>query len=245
MEPTNTTETSTPIINPTPATNTEVKCGNCNQIAPGIKNRSWWAQVIVWILFIVFWPVTFLYYLLNPKYRCSNCNSTFVGTKDTAGQWQGQKNGGLTLFIVLGVLVALAILGILSSIVLASLSSARAKGLEARDKANSAVASTTQIYIEATVEDIKKTTKFPVVVDKNLSWIDVSAKPKMIQFNYLLQDIDSSTFSDEALEANFLPDICSSELKGMLDIGVIIRDEFAVKGSDKTFSFYVDKEDCK
>ncbi|MBC7982082.1 hypothetical protein H7X65_03330 [Candidatus Parcubacteria bacterium] len=245
MEPTNPTETSAPITNPVPLTNEEVKCGNCNLIAPGIKNRSVWAQILVWVSFIIFWPITLLYYTINPKYKCSNCSSTFVGTKDKNGQWEGQKSGAIILFILLGILIGIAVLGILSSIVLASLSSARAKGLEARDKANSAIATTTQLYIEATVEDIKKTTKFPVVVDDNLTWVDVAAKPKAIQFNYILKDIGMDKISNEALKEGFLPDICKSELKGVLDIGVTIRDEFAVKNSSTTFAFEVNKSDCE
>jgi hypothetical protein len=51
--------------------------------------------------------------------------------------------------------------------------------------------------------------------------------------------------SDEALKTNFLPDICKSEFKGILDVGVTIRDEFAVKNSSSTFAFDVTKEDCK
>ncbi len=241
----NPTETSSN-INQTPvSTNEIVKCGNCNQIAPGVKNRSVWAQVIVWLLFIIMWPVTVVYYVMNSKYKCSNCGSSFVGTKDKNGLWTGQKSGAIVFFVIGIILVAVAIIGILSSIVLASLSSARAKGIEAREKSSNAIASTTQMYIEATVEDIKKTTKFPVVVDKNLTWVDVSAKPKTIQSIYILQDIDVSKFSNESLKTNFLPGICKSELKGLLDLNIIVRDEFTVKDSDKTFSFEVNKEDCK
>lgn len=241
MNPTETTSN----INQTPVSANEViKCGNCNQIAPGVKNRSLWAQVIVWLLFIIMWPVTVVYYIMNPKYKCSNCGSSFVGTKDNNGLWSGQKNGAL-LFILIGILVAIAIIGILSSIVLASLSSARKKGIEARENSSNAIASTTQIYIEATVEDIKKTTKFPLVVNENITWLDVSAKPKTIQFDYILKDTGMGKISNEMLKETFLPDICKSGLKEMLDVDITVRDQFVVKNSSTTFTFDVTKLDCK
>ena len=136
MEPTNPPVESAPVSEPVTSSNDTssnevVKCGNCNQIAPGVKNRSVWAQIIAWIFLIFFWPVTLLYYTINPKYKCSNCSSTFAGTKDKDGRWDGQKNGAIFLFIILGILIGIAVLGILSSIVLASLSSARNKANEA------------------------------------------------------------------------------------------------------------------
>jgi hypothetical protein len=243
MDPINPT---TPSDNTAAINNETVKCGNCNQIAPGVKNRSVWAQVIVWILFIPCWPVTFVYYLLNPKYRCSNCQSTFVGTQDKNGQWVGPKSATFFFIMFISILVAVAIVGILSSVVLASLSSAKQKGIESAQKADAIVSSSTQALVDITVEDMQASTKFPVEVNENLTWTSIEAKIKTVQLNYVIHDIDTATFTDEKMEALLGPSLCNSAiLQEALMAGGVVYAQFTVKDSTKTFQFYIDWADCQ
>lgn len=113
-----------------------IKCGNCGYTGKGQKGRSIWAQVVVWVLFFVFWPITLIYYLVTHSYHCPECRSTFVGLKDKLGGYSAPRSGLGPLGIILIVLVVIAIIGILASVVLASLNSARDKGADAAIKAN-------------------------------------------------------------------------------------------------------------
>lgn len=114
-----------------------VKCGNCNYIGPGEKNRSLAATILAWLC-VCFAPmITIIYFLATHKYRCPKCKSTFLGIKNKDGVFAGQRGGaarGVMIIIVL--LVGIAIIGILSSVVLASLNTARQKGADASVKAS-------------------------------------------------------------------------------------------------------------
>ncbi len=114
-----------------------VKCGNCDYIGQGEPARRTISKILAWIC-VVFAPlITILYFVGTHKYRCPKCKSTFLGIKNKHGVFQGQRGGAgraVTIFIV--ILVGIAILGILASVVLASLNSARQKGTDASVKAN-------------------------------------------------------------------------------------------------------------
>lgn len=124
---------STPVEN----TGAIIKCGNCGYIGVGENNRSLWAKILAWVC-VVFTPlITILYFVATHKYRCPKCKSTFLGIKNKEGVFSGQRGGANRwVFIIIIILVGIAIIGILASVVLASLNSARSKGADASIKAN-------------------------------------------------------------------------------------------------------------
>ena len=112
-----------------------IKCGNCDYVGYGEPARSWLGVVLAWLC-VIFAPlITIIYFLATSKYRCPKCKSTFVGIKNKEGVFSGQKGGSRILLWIVGILVGVAVLGIMASIVLVSLSSAREKAQEASFKA--------------------------------------------------------------------------------------------------------------
>lgn len=112
-----------------------IKCGNCDYMGPGEPARSWLGVVLAWLC-VIFAPlITIIYFLATSKYRCPKCKSTFIGVKNKDGVFSGQKGGNRVVLWIVGILLGIAVLGIMASIVLVSLSSAREKAREAAFKA--------------------------------------------------------------------------------------------------------------
>jgi len=103
-----------------------IKCGNCGYIGQGESARRKVSIILAWVC-VVFAPIiTLLYFVVTYKHRCPKCKSTFLGVKNKDGVFLGQKGGtGKRLFIFLSIFISI---GILSSIVLASLNIAKQKG---------------------------------------------------------------------------------------------------------------------
>lgn len=233
-----------------------IKCGNCDHIGPALKNRSLWAQIVSWVLFIISPFITICYYIINPKYICSKCKSKFVSTKDFDGVYRGKNNSVTVLMIVVGIFIGIAILGILSSIALASLSTIR----DTKDSSLSATTTATttiskdnsknlsQSAVEAIVKYVKNNTKFPKEVDKNTIWLDVVAEPNLvIRYEYMIHDLQLDGITSDNLKEFVLGGVCSDpQVKDqLLNKGVIAKYVYSVKGSTKTFDFNIDKSDCK
>ncbi len=105
-----------------------IKCGNCGYVGEAESNRSLWARILAWICLFGFWIITILYFVITKKYRCPKCKSTFVGIKDKNGNFVDQKTN--VLKVVVSIFLGIFLIGILSSIILASLNSARQKGMQ-------------------------------------------------------------------------------------------------------------------
>ncbi len=136
-EPNHSTNTTNPATSPFVPTSTKaegvtIKCGNCGNIGPAEKARNPLFVFLAWLCVFFAPMITLLYFVGTHRYRCPKCKSTFLGIKNKEGVFVGQKGGaGSWVFIILLVLIVIAIIGILSSVVLASLSAARAKAKEA------------------------------------------------------------------------------------------------------------------
>jgi len=141
-----------------------IKCGNCEYIGPAEKNRSLAASILAWIC-VCFAPlITILYFVATHKYRCPKCKSTFLGVKNKDGVFTGQRGGATRwVFIIIILLVGIAIIGILSSVVLASLNTARQKGADAAVKANLASLRTEGLLYE---DSINLTLDFVIISER-------------------------------------------------------------------------------
>lgn len=112
-----------------------IKCGNCDYIGAPEKARNVASMVLAWLC-IFFAPIiTLIYFAVTHKYRCPNCKSTFVGIKNKEGKFVSQGRSPVMIFLI--VLVGIAIVGILASVVLASLNTAREKARQAQEQSSS------------------------------------------------------------------------------------------------------------
>ena len=111
-----------------------IRCGNCSYNGMGESGRSLWAQILVWLAFFVFWPITLIYYLVTHRYRCPQCKSTFVGMRDKTGAYHAPSGGLGVVGIVIISVVVIAIIGILAALVLGSLNDAREAAQAAADR---------------------------------------------------------------------------------------------------------------
>ena len=128
-----------------------IKCGNCGFVGQGEPARRLVYKILAWSV-VWFAPLlTLLYFLATHKYRCPKCKSTFLGVKNKEGIFVGQRGGGSRwAIIVIVLLVGIAVIGILASIVLASLNSARIKSRDARRIADiKRIQLTLELYYDA------------------------------------------------------------------------------------------------
>lgn len=108
-----------------------IKCGNCAYEGPGKKARSVVAQVLAWLC-VLFAPlITIIYFVATHKYRCPKCESTFLGVKNKYGVFVGQ-TGSRWWIIIVCVFVCIAVVGLLSTLAVVALGSARVKARDSK-----------------------------------------------------------------------------------------------------------------
>ncbi len=114
-----------------------IKCGNCDYVGHGEPARTMGGMILAWLC-VFFAPlITIIYFVVTHKYKCPKCKSTFLGVKNKEGVFTGQRGGAKSpIMIFVWVLVGIAIIGILLSIVLASLNTAREKAKQAQEQSS-------------------------------------------------------------------------------------------------------------
>ncbi len=118
----------------TPKKGQVIKCAGCEYEGEGKKGRRVISQILAWLVVPIFWPVTLAYYLITKKYLCPQCGSDFLAIKNKEGIYKAQRSGTSAIVWFLGVIIAIAIVGIMASVILASLNTARDKGDDATTK---------------------------------------------------------------------------------------------------------------
>ena len=114
-----------------------IKCGDCKYEGKGEPARGMVSKILVWLA-LPFAPlITVLYFVITYKYKCPDCGSTFLRIKGKDGVFKGQGGSSSNFIVILFVILFTTVLaiiatGILSSVVLASLDSAREKSRDAR-----------------------------------------------------------------------------------------------------------------
>lgn len=107
-----------------------IKCGNCDYIGPGEKNRRTFSMVLAWMC-VVFAPlITIIYFVANPKYNCPKCKSTFVALKNKHGVYDKPRTSNVFKYAIITI-VGIAALGLISTIIAAPIQNARKKAREA------------------------------------------------------------------------------------------------------------------
>ena len=108
-----------------------IKCGNCGYIGQGAPARHLSSEILAWLC-VVFAPIIpIIYYVTTHKFKCPKCHSTFIGIKNQEGAFISPRRVGRVIKIVLFIILGIAVTGILSSIILATLNTAREKGNQA------------------------------------------------------------------------------------------------------------------
>lgn len=106
-----------------------IQCANCTYAGAPENARSTFGQVLAWLTFFLSPLITIIYYLATYKWRCPQCKSTFLRVQNKHGQFIPQKRSNVALLVVVG-FIGIAIIGILASVILASLSGARERAQE-------------------------------------------------------------------------------------------------------------------
>jgi hypothetical protein len=136
---------------------TKIKCLKCGHIGVPKKGRSIWVNILA-LLCLPFMPIiTVLYFSFSHKWACLKCNSKSVGEIDRQGNVV-IKNGNifLIIFLILVSIASIAVIGILATIVVVNVNSAREKAREITQQggitySNSEIAaSVVNIYCENT-----------------------------------------------------------------------------------------------
>lgn len=103
-----------------------IKCGNCDYVGVPEKARNTTSVVLAWLC-IFFAPfITLIYFAATSRYRCPKCKSNYVSLKGKDGSFgKPSKNAADPWVRIIWILVIISIVGIVSSVILAALNSAR------------------------------------------------------------------------------------------------------------------------
>lgn len=185
----------TPVPQPFQTTGTAIKCANCGYIGVGEKARSPVAVFFAWLSVIVVPLITIIYFLATHKWRCPKCKSTFVGVKNKDGVYVSQSGGGHAVIIIISIFVGIAVIGILASVVLASLSGARERALEASKKLESTEVSSENIEINEILNEAinEYALQLPIEIDSDTELSDVYVtNDNILVYKYKLTTISKS-----------------------------------------------------
>jgi RsiW-degrading membrane proteinase PrsW (M82 family) len=101
-----------------------VKCQTCGHEGDAEKNRSTVMVVLAWLCILVAPLITLLYFAFTDKYCCSNCKSTKLAYKDAQGVFvTPKKTKRSPLLIIVWIILGIFLMGVLASIILATINS--------------------------------------------------------------------------------------------------------------------------
>ena len=115
---------------------------------------------------------------------------------------------------------------------------------------------TTPTYVQATpnplesviadaVTEVKASTPFPNRVDSITTWTEIKASGMSVLYNFQVDNIDTSSFTNEGIKSSLLADICSIEaINVLLDNGATLKYQYKDYQSNPIFYFEVTKVDC-
>jgi len=108
-----------------------IKCDNCDYVGRPELGRTKAGVILAWLCIFITPLITITYFIVTHKYKCPKCKSSLLNIKNKEGVWQKAYVNN-TLVTVLKVIVAIAVVGIISSIILVSLHDAREKANKAQ-----------------------------------------------------------------------------------------------------------------
>jgi hypothetical protein len=95
------------------------------------------------------------------------------------------------------------------------------------------------------VTEIKASTPFPNRIDLITTWTDIKASGMSILYDFQVDNIDISSFTNEGIKSSLLTDICSIEaINVLLDNGAVLKYQYKDYQSSPIFYFEVTKVDC-
>lgn len=208
----------------------EIKCGNCDYVGAGERARTKWIEILAWIL-VIFAPIiTLLYFVFTHPYRCPKCKSTFVGVKNKNGVFENKNTSAGPLKIFILVLGGIVIIGIVSSVVLAALSTARQK-----------------VRVAKLVEEVRSGIVFPQQMGESVWLDDIKAGTSTINYYYSVTRKEEDFVPTSSQIKNYmLKGICEDK-----DIATIFGQNIGMhyfykyQGSDSVVDALFTKEDCK
>lgn len=102
-----------------------------------------------------------------------------------------------------------------------------------------------QEIIDQTVTETKSLFSFPVQLNENTSWTDMTGSSDAIRYYYILRDTVVEHPDNTTLKNEILPSLCSSsDIRDILDRDIKMEYSYDVQNSSQAFFFTIDKTDC-
>lgn len=145
------------------------------------------------------------------------------------GPSQGQSRGRRVLITVVGIVVAIAVAGLVRW------------GFTAAFGGNAK-----QDMIASSVAEIRKQSDLPKQVDSVTTWTAVTAEDDAIHYAYRVSSgVDPAAVSKSSVKRSIVPTLCSTDsTRKILDDDIAMRYTYTFDGSSKTMDLTVTKADC-
>ena len=93
--------------------------------------------------------------------------------------------------------------------------------------------------------EAKSSTTLPYELDEVTTLTDITSEGSAIQYHYVIHDADTSNLSTATLRNSVQPSVCANtSTKQLLNAGVNMRYNYAVKETGQAISFTIANSDC-